>query len=102
MASQRKIEANRANLLKSKGLTPEGRERLRQAARRNRPWEHSTGPRTPEGKARCSLNAMLGGCETADQRGFRLEAVRLLRAIADRRKAGSCLGRRSSTEDVEA
>jgi hypothetical protein len=37
-------------------LTPEGRDRLRLAALKNRPWEHSTGPRTAEGKARVALN----------------------------------------------
>jgi hypothetical protein len=37
-------------------LTPEGRERLRQAALRNQPWRFSTGPRTPEGKAQMVLN----------------------------------------------
>jgi hypothetical protein len=37
-------------------LTPEGRERLRQAALKNRPWENSTGPRTPEGKAKVAQN----------------------------------------------
>ena len=41
---------------KRRGLSPEGREKLRQAAVANRPWEHSTGPRTPEGKARSAAN----------------------------------------------
>jgi hypothetical protein len=31
-------------------------ERLRQAALAARPWERSTGPRTPEGKARVAAN----------------------------------------------
>jgi hypothetical protein len=37
-------------------LSPEARERLRQAALRNQPWRASTGPRTPEGKARAAAN----------------------------------------------
>ena len=41
--------------------TPEGLQRLREAAQRNRPWEHSTGPRTPEGKARSRGNALWMG-----------------------------------------
>ena len=32
------------------------RQRLRLAALQNRPWEHSTGPRTAAGKARVALN----------------------------------------------
>jgi hypothetical protein len=37
--------------------------RIRQAEiiRKTRPWEHSTGPRSAEGKARVSRNAFQGG-----------------------------------------
>ena len=41
-------------------LTPEGRRRLQEAAARNRPWEHSTGPTTAEGKARCAASHTTG------------------------------------------
>lgn len=44
-----------------KGISPEGRERCREAALRNKPWEKSTGPRTTEGKARSSRNAVTHG-----------------------------------------
>jgi hypothetical protein len=37
-------------------LTPQGRQRLREAAVASRPWLHSTGPKTVEGKARVALN----------------------------------------------
>ncbi len=43
------------------GWTPERRARQAQAIRRWRPWEHSTGPRTAEGKARAARNAYTGG-----------------------------------------
>jgi hypothetical protein len=50
-------------------FTPEGRKRRQAAARetalRWRPWRFSTGPRTPEGKARSRGNAVT--------RGFRVE-----------------------------
>jgi hypothetical protein len=52
----RRVAACRPNLAKPKGLTPEGRERLREAALKNQPWRFSTGPRTPEGKAQMVLN----------------------------------------------
>jgi hypothetical protein len=48
--------AGRLNRLKRKGLSAEGRERLRQAALHNKPWRFSTGPRTPAGKARAAAN----------------------------------------------
>ncbi len=41
--------------------TPERRARQALAIRRRRPWEHSTGPRTAEGKARSARNAYKGG-----------------------------------------
>ena len=53
--------AGRENQKKSKGLTEFGRQALREAAYRTRPWERSTGPRTVEGKARSSRNAVATG-----------------------------------------
>jgi hypothetical protein len=57
--SARRAAAGRLNRQKRRGLTPEGLERLRQCARANRPWEASTGPRTPEGKAQAARNGKL-------------------------------------------
>ena len=39
------------------GWTPERRARQAALIRTWRPWEHSTGPRTPEGKAQAAENA---------------------------------------------
>ncbi len=52
----RRVEIGRRNQTRWKGHTADGLERLRQAAMRNKPWLFSTGPRTPEGKARCAAN----------------------------------------------
>ena len=43
------------------GWTPERRKRQSELIHRWRPWERSTGPRTPEGKARMALNPYQGG-----------------------------------------
>ena len=51
----RRVAAGRENQKKWQ-LTADGRERLRQAALKNKPWRFSTGPRTPEGKAQMVLN----------------------------------------------
>jgi hypothetical protein len=61
MTSRRQIEANRRNWSLRRGLTPEGRERLRAAAFRLRPWEHSTGLRTDAGRRRSRENAVYFG-----------------------------------------
>jgi hypothetical protein len=52
----RRVAAGRLNRAKGGPLTDAGRERLRQAALRNKPWEHSTGPRTPAGRAQSVIN----------------------------------------------
>ena len=41
--------------------TLERRQRQAEQIRRWKPWEQSTGPRTPEGKAMVSRNAWQGG-----------------------------------------
>lgn len=53
--------AGRLNQKKSKGLTDDGRAALREAALRNQPWRHSTGPRTEAGKLRSRANALKTG-----------------------------------------
>ena len=37
-------------------MTAAGREKLRQTALKHQPWRFSTGPRTPEGKAKVAMN----------------------------------------------
>jgi hypothetical protein len=55
----RKVEAGKRARARWRGFTPEGLERLRQGAIDRRLWEHSTGPRTPAGKARSSANSQV-------------------------------------------
>ena len=43
------------------GWTPERRARQAELIHHWKPWERSTGPRTPEGKARVAKNAYKGG-----------------------------------------
>ncbi|MGH8570053.1 MAG: hypothetical protein ACREXU_19110 [Gammaproteobacteria bacterium] len=61
------------------GWTPERRARQSALVRRWKPWERSTGPRTPEGKARAAHNA--------DKGGTRRRLRELGRALRGQRKA---------------
>ena len=70
-----RVAAGRANRMKRRGLTAEGRQRLREAAMANKPWEHSTGPRTPEGKSRSASNGKV--------RWARLPSARDLKTLVD-------------------
>src|SRR5688572_23871553 len=49
--SPARVAAGRRNRQLRGPLTVEGLRRLREAALRHKPWERSTGPRTPAGKA---------------------------------------------------
>ena len=55
-SSPRRVIAGKLNRSKWKGLTREGRQRLRQAALTHKPWTRSTGPRTASGKKRSAEN----------------------------------------------
>ena len=71
-ADPRRVAIGRQNQLKWKGFTPEGLERVRQAALKTRPWERSTGPRTPRGKVQAVLNGKR--CQKGDRSVRELQA----------------------------
>lgn len=84
MASQRQIDANRANRKRWPGHTPDGIERLREAAKRNKPWSKATGPRTKQGKNRSKMNALKHGGYSAPVKAARkrmAEQMKLIRQI---------------------
>ena len=68
----------------SDGWSPERRQRQREAIQQWRPWEQSTGPRTPEGKANASRNSLVHGMRDARNRELMRRIHELLR---EQRKA---------------
>ena len=68
------------------GWTLERRQRQAELIRNWRPWAKSTGPRTPEGKARVSRNAWKGGhrAELRELSKMVNEHVRMARELANR------------------
>jgi hypothetical protein len=85
----KRVAAGRLNGAKRGPLTPDGLARLRAAALRDRPWEHSTGPRTPAGKAKAALN---GTGRAKGVRAARREVAALKGLFADLHRAREALG----------
>ena len=65
--------------MSNNGWTPERRARQSQAIHRWQPWAHSTGAKTPEGKATSARNAYKGGF-TAQLRAFKAQTNQMLKA----------------------
>lgn len=84
MATEKQIEGNRANRQRWHGHTQDGLERLREAARKNKPWRRSTGPRTAAGKNRSKNNAFKHGGRSAEAIESRKEINRILREMRER------------------
>lgn len=62
----------------TKGWTPERRKKQAERCRQNKPWEHSTGPATPAGKAASSRNALKHGERSRAGQEFRKTVERIL------------------------
>jgi hypothetical protein len=83
----RRVAACRLNRAKRKGLTPEGREKLRNAALQNRPWRFSTGPRTAAGKAKVAHNGKKRQLGPRSVREVRADLAGLRALLRDMRAA---------------
>jgi hypothetical protein len=81
----RRVAAGLANQKLRKPHTRDGRQRLRAAILRNQPWLRSTGPRTPEGKARAAENGrkrQKGTLSTPQLRAILAEVRSLSRSMS--------------------
>lgn len=67
----------------SNGWTPERRARQAALIHKWRPWEQSTGPITPAGKARVSYNAVVHGAYTAQEKENALRLATFMRACGE-------------------
>ncbi|VTT98780.1 unnamed protein product [Gemmataceae bacterium] len=89
----KRVVAGRLNRGKRKGLTPEGRERLRRAAHDNKPWLFSTGPLTPAGKATAAANGKKRQSGLVSARELRADLQKLrvmLKDMAETRRSVEC------------
>jgi hypothetical protein len=92
----RRVAAGRLNRMKRKGLTPAGREKLRQTALQNKPWLFARGPRTTQGKAKAAQNGKVrqkGPWSIRELRAELAELYSLAAAMREGRKlAGEAVG----------
>lgn len=87
----KRVAAGLLNWAKRRGLTPAGRERLRAAALRTRPWDHSTGPVTPAGKARAAANGKRRQLGPVSVRELRAALAVLRESVAELAEARDVL-----------
>jgi len=86
----RRVAAGRANRRRRGPLTETGRERLRAAALRDKPWLHATGPRTARGKAQAARNGkrrQRGPRSVREVRADLGEVRSLIRAMGELRRS---------------
>ena len=84
----KRVAAGRVNRMKRGILTAGGRQSLREAALRNRPWEHSTGPRTAAGKAQAVENGktrQIGSRSVREMRSEVADVASLIRQMSESR-----------------
>lgn len=88
----KRVAAGRLNRAKRKGLTDEGRERLRRAAHDRKPWLLSTGPRTLAGKAMAAANGKKRQLGLLSVREMKVDLRKLRGMLKDMADARSSTG----------
>jgi hypothetical protein len=86
-----RVAAARLNRQKWKGFTPEGLEKLRQTALKNKPWQFSTGPRTKAGKAKVALNGKKRQLGPRSVREVRADMQELRDLVREMQESRGCL-----------
>jgi hypothetical protein len=91
----RRVAAGRLNRTKRGEVSPEGKQRLREAALRSQLWTRSTGPRTAAGKARAARNGKKRQIGSRSVRELRAEMAGIMAEIASIRAVRLVLSRRA-------
>ena len=63
----RRVEAGKRNRALRRGITATGRQRLKDAITRHKPWLKASGPKTPQGKRQAARNGLRGKTDSARQ-----------------------------------
>lgn len=84
-----------------RNLSPEGRQRLRENALKYRPWQYSTGPRTPEGKAKVAENGRYRQRGRKSKRAIKMEIQEALATTDQLAELTRLLGESGPTQAAE-
>ena len=83
----RRVAAGKRNRALRKGLTEEGRRRLRETALRHQPWRYARGPTSPAGKARAAANGKTRQLGLYSVREMRADLVNLRTLVDEMRQS---------------
>lgn len=78
--NHRRVEAGKRNRALRRGITDTGRQKLRDAIGRHKPWLKTCGPKTPQGKAQAAKNGLRG--KTTSMRQIDRE-LKFLQSLVD-------------------
>ena len=87
ITNPKRVLAGRSNRMKRGPLPLESIYRMRDAINRNKPWQRSTGPRTPEGKAIVARNGRVRQINSRSIREIRADICEIICLIEANRKS---------------
>ena len=87
ISNPKRVLAGRSNRMKRGPLSLETMHRMRDAINRKKPWQLSTGPRTPAGKAKVARNGKVRQMNPRSIREIRADICGIMCMIEANRKS---------------
>ena len=87
ISNPKRVQAGRINRMKRGALPLESMHRMRDAINKNKPWQRSTGPRTPAGKAIVARNGKVRQIGPRSIREIRADICEIMCLIEANRKS---------------
>ena len=86
-SNPKRVQAGRINRMKRGALSLETMHRMRDAINRKKPWQLSTGPRTPAGKAIVARNGKVRQINSRSIREIRADICEIMCMIEANRRS---------------
>ena len=91
ISNPKRVLAGRSNRMKRGPLSLETMHRMRDAINRKKPWQLSTGPRTPAGKAKVARNGKVRQIGPRSIREIRADICGIMCLIEANRKSWNAM-----------